>query len=316
MDNISIGGIIWGTGCWLIVSQLAPSQSTRTLTILIVLFTLLGIMAPERVVLPELIIGGGFAAIILAINQAYQFSQITLTFIIALIAIMLELMGSVPMHSQLPLLRFPLLVDLSGSRWLVIFSAVIEDYFLFLSLPWAIVSLTTDFKSTFRWTIIGAVVIFAATLLSPLFFSTPFNIVGFIIFLVNAFIANVLKPVNPALKFISLPRTSLPTKPSIYKGHPIFPLLCGIALISIAVATIINLPGVPYNVRELFDTRNLLVGSTMFSAFFMWNVGAPCVIAYFLIKHPILHLFHPVFIFSCNNIMVSFTVRRIGRKSA
>ena len=64
-------------------------------------------MAPERVVLPELVIGGGFAAIILAINRAYHFPQITLTFIIALIAIVLELTGSVPMHSQLPLLRFP-----------------------------------------------------------------------------------------------------------------------------------------------------------------------------------------------------------------
>ena len=293
-DNISIGGIIWGTGCWLIVSHLAPSQSTRTLPILIVLFTLLGIMAPERVVLPELVIGGGFAAIILAINRAYHFPQIILTFIFALIAIMLELTESVPMHSQLPLLRFPLLFDLSGSRWLVIFSAVLEDYFLFLSLPWAIISLTTDFKSAFRWTIAGGIAILIATLVPPLFFSTPFTRAGFIIYLVNAYIANALNLTSPSSKFIFLPRTIFLTKPSLPTSHPLFPVFCGVAVISIAVAAIINLPGVPYNVRDLFDTRNLFLGSTIFSVFLTWNVAVPCVMAYSLIKYPILHLFQPV----------------------
>ena len=293
-DNISIGGIIWGTGCWLIVSHLAPSQSTRTLPILIVLFTLLGIMAPERVVLPELVIGGGFAAIILAINRAYHFQPITPTFIVALIAIVLELTGSVPMHSQWPLLRFPLLFDLSGSRWLVIFSAVIEDYFLFLSLPWVIASLTTDFKSSFRWTITAGIAILIATLLPPLFFSTLFTITGFFIYLVNAYVANSVNLTTPTSKFIFLPRTLLPPKPSLSTNHPLFPLFFGVAVITIAVAAIINLPGVPYNVRELFDSRNLFLGSTIFSAFLMWNVAAPCVMAYCLIKHPILHLFQPV----------------------
>ena len=293
-DTISIGGIIWGTGCWLIVSHLAPSQSPSTLPILIVLFTLLGIMTPGRVVLPELVIGGGFAAIILAINRAYHFPQITLTFMFALIAMVLELTGSVPMHSQLPLLRFPLLFDLSGYRWLVIFSAVIEDYFLFLALPWAIVSLITDFKSTFRWTITGGIAILVATLLPPFLFSTPFTSAGFIIYLVNAFIVNAVNLASPASKFISLPRTTFPTKPSLPTGHLLLPLFCGVAVISIAVVIIINLPGVPYNVRELFDTRNVFLGSTIFSAFLMWNVTAPCLMAYCLIKHPILHLFQPV----------------------
>ena len=294
-DNISIGGIIWGTGCWLIVSHLAPSQSPRTFPILIVLFTLLGIMTPERVVLPELVIGGGFAAIILAINRAYHFPQITLTFIVALIAMVLELTGSVPMHSQLPLLRFPLLFDLSSSRWLIILSAVIEDYFLFLALPWAIVIQTTDFKSTFRWTITGGIAILVATLSPPLLFSTPFTSAGFIIYLVNAFIANAADLTSPASKFISLslPRT-FPAKPSLPRGHLLFPLFCGVAVISIAVAVIINLPGVPYNVRDLFDTRNVFLGSTIFSAFLMWNVTTPCLMAYSLIKHPILHLFQPL----------------------
>ena len=38
----------------------------------------------------------------------------------------------------------------------------------------------------------------------------------------------------------------------------------------------------------------LFLGSTIFSAFLMWNVTAPCLMAYCLIKHPILHLFQPV----------------------
>ena len=173
-------------------------------------------------------------------------------------------------------------------------SAVIGDYLLFLSLPWAITSLTTDFKSSFRWTITAGIAILFATLLPPLFFSTPFTIAGFIIYLVNAYIANTVNLNSPTSKFIFLPRTIFPPKPSLSKNHPLFPLFFSVAVISIAVVIIINLPGVPYNVRELFDTRNVFLGSTIFSAFLMWNVTAPCLMAYCLIKHPILHLFQPV----------------------
>jgi hypothetical protein len=79
-----------------------------------------------------------------------------------------------------------------------------------------------------------------------------------------------------------------------YTEHPLFPLYCGIAAISLAMAAIVHLPGVPYNIRELFETRNLFLGAIIFSVFLIWNAAAPGLLAYYLVKHPILHLFQPL----------------------
>jgi hypothetical protein len=292
--EISINGVLWATGCWLIAAYFSPWQTNRALIVSIFLVTILGIITPQRAVLPELIMGGGTAEIVLASYQASRLSRLTLTFSLAVVAIGLEFTGTVAMHSQMPLFRFPLLTDLSGSRWLTLISASIEDYFLFLSLPWVIAGLAADFKSTLRWTVSGGILILVASLLAPLFFSTPWDTLGLAIYIANAWIANYWRGFRLDLEPKFMRQAPFDKTHWRFTYHPLIPLCCAIAVISIAMAAIVHLPEVPYNVRELFETRNLVFGVTIFSVFLIWNTAAPGLMAYYLIKHPLLHLFQPL----------------------
>jgi len=64
--EISLNGVLWATGCWVIVAYFSPWQSNGALIVSIVLVTVLGVITPQRVVLPELLIGGVIAVIVLA----------------------------------------------------------------------------------------------------------------------------------------------------------------------------------------------------------------------------------------------------------
>ena len=58
---------------------------------------------------------------------------------------------------------------------------------------------------------------------------------------------------------------------------------------------IIHLPGVPYNVRELFGSRNLPVSLVIFAVFLIWTTGGACFFSGFFVNRPTCWLIQPIF---------------------
>ncbi len=76
--------------------------------------------------------------------------------------------------------------------------------------------------------------------------------------------------------------------------HAFLYLAAGLVIISLLLAVAVSLPQMPYNVRELFGDRNLLLSLPLFAAFLVWVAGTPNVLARVTIICPLLHLLQPL----------------------
>ncbi len=71
-------------------------------------------------------------------------------------------------------------------------------------------------------------------------------------------------------------------------------LAAGVLVISLLLAVFIQLPQVPFNVREMFADRYLLASLPLFAAFLIWTSGIPNLMARVTIICPLLHLAQPI----------------------
>ena len=71
-------------------------------------------------------------------------------------------------------------------------------------------------------------------------------------------------------------------------------LAAGVAIIALSLALLIQLPQVPYNVRELFAGRHLILSLPLFAAFLIWTASVPNLTARITIICPILHVAQPL----------------------
>lgn len=70
-------------------------------------------------------------------------------------------------------------------------------------------------------------------------------------------------------------------------------LMAGMAIAAV-LGVVLYLPQVPYNLRELFHTRFLLIGIPLFTGFLLWSAAAPNLIARITLLCPVLHVFQPL----------------------
>jgi len=68
----------------------------------------------------------------------------------------------------------------------------------------------------------------------------------------------------------------------------------GILSISLLLSIVVELPQVPFNVRELFLGKSLILSLPAFAAFLIWTAAAPNLIARITIICPMLHLAQPL----------------------
>jgi len=71
-------------------------------------------------------------------------------------------------------------------------------------------------------------------------------------------------------------------------------LVAGVVIIAGSLAILIQLPQVPYNVRELFAGRHLALSLPLFAAFLIWTASVPNLMARITIICPMLHLAQPL----------------------
>ncbi len=68
----------------------------------------------------------------------------------------------------------------------------------------------------------------------------------------------------------------------------------GLLLTSLLLALVVHLPQAPYNIRELFNGRELAISLPLFAGFLIWTASTPNMLARVTIICPLLHLLQPL----------------------
>lgn len=76
--------------------------------------------------------------------------------------------------------------------------------------------------------------------------------------------------------------------------HAFVFLLVGIVSIAALLGVLIQLPQVPFNVRELFGSQPMIISLPIFAAYLIWMAGTPNITARITIICPMIHLLQPL----------------------
>ena len=300
--------VVWTAVCWLVVLQLMQPQRPLPRLALLLPLTWAGLLlAPGRTLSWATILGACLALAIVTSRHVWRSTPRYMWLSLLIIAISIKALGYAPpsthmgLHGGLPV-GFH---SLSGAI-LPATSLWIESYFLVVAVPWLITQQLPSPSDSIRPVVAAAGGLLVLALVKATMLGGHFQTTGLVLFALSTFAAyrwpaplhrpTVPTPATSTPRWIPHgwpdPQQEVVHRP---KRKPLLSAIGGIMAIALVLGVLLRLPQVPYNVRDLFVTRNVIVGLLLFASFLLWSGGAPLVAARFLVTRPLLHLAQPLF---------------------
>jgi len=305
--TVSWTDLVWTTACWLVCLRLIePHRPVMRLTSLLGLAWVGLVLAPGRILSWEAVLGGSLALGVAASRHFWRSPPRYTWLAVVIMAIVVKALGYAPpttymgAHGDLPL-GFG---SLSGAV-LPAISLLIEDYFLVIAAPWLITRRFPSPAGSIRSIAAAGGGLLLLEIAKARDSGGHFQVTGLVLFALSTFAAYrwpvpLRRPgaptPDPHVRGWVLPGSDrdrrMTNRP---KRTGLLSTVGGFIAICLVLGALLRLPQVPYNVRDLFVTRNVAVGLLLFTAFLLWSTGAPVLVARFLVTRPVLHLAQPLF---------------------
>ncbi len=294
---------LWGLAGWLGFAALAGVRTAWLWAALAVSWLGL-LLTPGRVLGWDLMLGGAIALALWSLLARHPVRRLHLTMALLGLSILLVFLGWVPLQGRFTQVLFTSDGELLYGSWLSAASLVIQHSFPPVALA---MMLAADNRPDLNKNlmILGGGVLLAE-LFRPLFDAGDIRFSVFLVYVlaVRAIVRTRSGDRQPASAWQRRLRLSpLYRRFDRFRDEFTTPALrrtltqvfVGVAVIALGLGLLIQLPQVPYNVREMFGDRSAIIGLPLFGMFLIWTTGSPNLIARIIVKRPALQLLQPLF---------------------